>query len=281
MRGSPRVVVASTDPNPVVDGRGVARSATSRDRGRDRAARAGSAGAERRVRAARDERATVRRAEDGIAASTARRQPPTARRGGSPVRPRVQTCIDIRAWADAIVVGAGTAIADDPSLTVREFVRRHRESAAAGRRRLHRTGAGDAAISSTEPRRRSSLRPTVRPEARMAEWADAGADVAVLDRDADGAVSLGCARRRARQARRAGAVDRGRSDARVERGARRRGRPGRGCTSRRCWSVDRARPRCLAGTGFAPIGEALRLGPLTAEAVGDDLKVVADVHRHH
>ena len=36
----------------------------------------------------------------------------------------------------------------------------------------------------------------------------------------------------------------------------------------------------MGGEGFVPIGAAQRLGPLAVERIGDDLKVVADVHGH-
>jgi diaminohydroxyphosphoribosylaminopyrimidine deaminase/5-amino-6-(5-phosphoribosylamino)uracil reductase len=39
-------------------------------------------------------------------------------------------------------------------------------------------------------------------------------------------------------------------------------------------------PTMMSGEGFAPISAAQRLGPPTAERIGDDLKVVADVHGH-
>jgi diaminohydroxyphosphoribosylaminopyrimidine deaminase / 5-amino-6-(5-phosphoribosylamino)uracil reductase len=39
-------------------------------------------------------------------------------------------------------------------------------------------------------------------------------------------------------------------------------------------------PTMLAGAGFAPIADALRLRDLRAERYEPDLKVVADVHGH-
>jgi diaminohydroxyphosphoribosylaminopyrimidine deaminase/5-amino-6-(5-phosphoribosylamino)uracil reductase len=39
-------------------------------------------------------------------------------------------------------------------------------------------------------------------------------------------------------------------------------------------------PTALGGDGFVPIASAMRLGPLEVELVGDDMRVVADVHGH-
>ncbi len=53
-------------------------------------------------------------------ASTARSPPPTARRSGSPPTPARADAHELRADSQAIVVGSGTAIADQPALTVRD-----------------------------------------------------------------------------------------------------------------------------------------------------------------
>jgi diaminohydroxyphosphoribosylaminopyrimidine deaminase/5-amino-6-(5-phosphoribosylamino)uracil reductase len=113
----------------------------------------------------------------------------------------------------------------------------------------------------------------------MRAWSDAGAEVVLLGSDETGAVSL------------AGLLDvLGKRDVQgllIEGGAT------------LAWSavrqglVDRVvfyiapllvggseAPTAVGGDGFAPIASAIRLGPLEVEMVGDDMKVVADVHGH-
>ena len=183
----------------------------------------------------------------------------------------------LRAWSDAIVVGAGTALTDDPELTVRGPI--------AGTARPPLRVVVDAA-GRVSPGLRlfDGSAPTMvattdrAPDARVREWSGAGADVAVLDRDASGTVSVSAL------------VDElGKRDVQgmlIEGGAS------------LAWSavhggvVDRVvvyvapllvggdAPTMIEGEGFAPIGAAQRLGPLTVEKIGDDLKVVADVHGH-
>ena len=95
----------------------------------------------------------------------------------------------LRAWSDAIVVGSRTIVEDDPALTVRDPgfsnarppVRVVVDSAG----RLPPVGhlfdgVAPTLIATTERA----------PEIRVAEWQTAGAEVIVLDRDADGGVSL-------------------------------------------------------------------------------------------
>lgn len=95
----------------------------------------------------------------------------------------------LRAGSDAIVVGANTALADDPHLTVRHPrfaearppIRVIVDSAG----RVPATGrvfddAAPTLVASTERA----------PEARLDEWADAGAEIVLADRDVDGRVSL-------------------------------------------------------------------------------------------
>ena len=184
----------------------------------------------------------------------------------------------LRAWADAIVVGAGTAVADDPSLTVR----------AAGletarpplRVVVDATGRVPPGLRVFEGDAHTVVATTDRTaEARLAEWAMAGADVVVLDRDGTGGVSLEQL-----------VTTLGKRDVQgllIEGGAT------------LAWSairdgvVDRvvvylaplliggaAAPTLLGGSGFVPLGRALRLQPMTVEPIGRDLKVVADVHGH-
>ncbi|MBA3764064.1 MAG: dihydrofolate reductase family protein, partial [Actinobacteria bacterium] len=110
-------------------------------------------------------------------------------------------------------------------------------------------------------------------------WAGAGADVVVLDADADGGVSLLSLVEELGKRDVQGVV--------IEGGA------SLAFSAVRDGLVDRvvayvapmlvggsSAPTMLSGDGFAPIGEALRLGPLTVSLIDDDLKVVADVHGH-
>jgi diaminohydroxyphosphoribosylaminopyrimidine deaminase/5-amino-6-(5-phosphoribosylamino)uracil reductase len=182
-----------------------------------------------------------------------------------------------RAWADAIVVGAGTALTDDPALTVRGPF----EAAARPPLRVvvDATGAVPADLRLFDGSAPTMVATTDRAsDVRVREWSAAGADVAVFDRDDAGAVDL-----------RSLVSELGKRDVQgvlIEGGAT------------LAWSavrdgiVDRVvayvapllvggrGPSMMGGEGFAPIDAARRLGPLAVERIGDDLKVVADVHGH-
>ena len=56
---------------------------------------------------------------DSASRSTAASRPPAGIRTTSTAPPDSLTCTDLRALVDAVVVGVGTALADDPQLTVR------------------------------------------------------------------------------------------------------------------------------------------------------------------
>jgi diaminohydroxyphosphoribosylaminopyrimidine deaminase/5-amino-6-(5-phosphoribosylamino)uracil reductase len=184
----------------------------------------------------------------------------------------------LRAWADAILVGAGTAVADDPALTVRgPHARTARPPLRVVVDSSGRVPPGAKIFESGAP---SLVATTDRAgERRMRAWVDAGAEVVVLDADETGAVSL------------VGLLDvLGKRDVHgllVEGGAT------------LAWSavrqglIDRVvvyiapllvggseAPTALGGDGFVPIASAMRLGPLEVEMVGDDMRVVADVHGH-
>jgi len=184
----------------------------------------------------------------------------------------------LRAWSDAVVVGAGTAIADDPALTVR----------------------GPFADTATPPVRvlvdsAGRVPPTLRvfddaaptlvattdrvSDARIREYGDAGADIVVLDRDAAGAVSLPAL-----------IAELGKRDVQ---GVLLEGGGTLAWSAVRDDVVDRIvlyvapllvggedSPTVIAGAGFSPIDAAIRLGTLRVDQVGADLKVVADVHGH-
>jgi len=183
----------------------------------------------------------------------------------------------LRAWSDAIVVGAGTALTDDPALTVR--------GAYAGIATPPLRVVVDAAGTLTPGLRLfDGSAPTLvattdrASDAQVRAWAAAGADVAVLDRDAEGAVAMTAL-----------VEELGKRDVQ---GALIEGGAGLAWSAVRDGVVDRVvvylapllvggdAPTMMGGEGFAPIGEAERLGPLAVERIGDDLKVVADVHGH-
>ena len=119
-RGAAASSYAVPDPEP---GRRRGRGAPAR-RGRRRRGRACCADeaerAQRRVAAARRTRPPVRHAGSSRPPSTAGSPPPTGRAAGSPGRPPAPTRTPCAPRCDAIVVGTGTALADDPPLTVRD-----------------------------------------------------------------------------------------------------------------------------------------------------------------
>jgi diaminohydroxyphosphoribosylaminopyrimidine deaminase/5-amino-6-(5-phosphoribosylamino)uracil reductase len=183
----------------------------------------------------------------------------------------------LRAWADAVVVGAGTALADDPSLTVRG-------SAFASARPPLRVIVDASGRVPGDGRAFDAAAPTLvattelAPGGRRQEWLDAGADVIVLDRDASGGVSL-----------RALVQTLGKRDVQ---GVLLEGGPTLAWSAIRDGVVDQlvmylaptlvgghAAPGWLGGGGFAPIGRAVRADVVSVQRIGPDLKVVADVHR--
>jgi diaminohydroxyphosphoribosylaminopyrimidine deaminase/5-amino-6-(5-phosphoribosylamino)uracil reductase len=182
----------------------------------------------------------------------------------------------LRAWADAIVVGAGTVLADDPSLTVRDPRFAHARPPmrvvvdASGAIPPERAVFDDVAPTLVATTARA-------PEERLRAWQATGADVAVLDADAHGGVTL------------VDLLDQlGKRDvqgALVEGGAT------------LAWSfvrddlVDRVvlylAPKLLGGAahgvldgeGFAPVDAARVLEFERVERLGPDVKVEARVHR--
>ncbi len=181
----------------------------------------------------------------------------------------------LRATVDAIAVGAGTALADDPALTVRDPAYRgapklrvlvDARGRVPARGRLF-DGAAPTLVATTEASGR---------EAREA-WRAAGADVAVLP-EAAGGVSI---------------------PALLEHLGKRdvqhlllEGGPTLAFAAVAAGCVDRlvlylapkllggaGAPGVLAGAGFAPVGEAVRVRVLGVRRLGADLRVEADVHR--
>jgi diaminohydroxyphosphoribosylaminopyrimidine deaminase / 5-amino-6-(5-phosphoribosylamino)uracil reductase len=273
--GIQRVVVAATDPNPVVDGRGLRRL---RDAGLD--VRDGLLADEaHRLNAAFERHVTtgapfliwkIAASLDGKIA---------AHDGTSRWITSTEARADahrLRAWADAVIVGAGTVLADDPRLSVRlEEMRDAWQPIrvvvdAAGRvppTAALFDGPGQVLVATTE-----------RAEDRIGVWQSAGAEVVVLEPDPTGGVAP------------AGLVrELGKRDVQ---GALLEG----GATL--AWSFVRDRlvdrivqyvaPMVIGGVdavgiaggeGFAPVGEGLALSFVTVERLGPDLRVEADVHR--
>jgi diaminohydroxyphosphoribosylaminopyrimidine deaminase / 5-amino-6-(5-phosphoribosylamino)uracil reductase len=183
----------------------------------------------------------------------------------------------LRAWADAVVVGSGTTLTDDPALTVRD-------PAFASARPPLRVVVDASGRVPGDRRVFDAAAPTLVvttervPAARRREWVDAGADVALLDGNDVGGVSLPAL-----------VEELGKRDVQ---GVLLEGGPALAWSAVRDGVVDQLvlylAPRLvggrdatgwLAGEGFAPIGRARRVDVVAVEPVGGDLKVVADVHR--
>ena len=275
--GVSHVVVAAGDPNPIVDGRGFARL---------RAAGIEVTEGVLAEDAHRLNEAFERHVTTGLpfvtlksAASldgrTAARDRSSKWITGDGARDDVQR---LRAAADAIVVGAGTVIEDDPSLAVRlpGYIGRPPLRVvvdATGRIPPDARVFDDRAptLVATGPRA---------DRTRVDAWTSAGADVMVFEEDDQGGVSLPEL-----------ISNLGKRDVQgllVEGGAT------------LAWSfvredlVDRVvlylapklvggadAPGVLMGEGFAPIGDALPLRIANVCRVGEDVKVEADVHRDH
>jgi diaminohydroxyphosphoribosylaminopyrimidine deaminase/5-amino-6-(5-phosphoribosylamino)uracil reductase len=183
----------------------------------------------------------------------------------------------MRAAADAIMVGAGTAMRDDPVLTVRD-----RSSLGRPKLRVVVDGAGvvpETGRVFTDDRAPTLVATTERaPETRRRAWADAGAEVLVLGDPGTAHTPL----------------DRlfeilGKRDLQhvlLE------GGPTLAWAAADAGLVDRvvvflapvllggaAAPGILMGEGRPNVIDALRLQIVDVDRVGDDIKVVADVHR--
>ncbi|HWL90801.1 MAG TPA: bifunctional diaminohydroxyphosphoribosylaminopyrimidine deaminase/5-amino-6-(5-phosphoribosylamino)uracil reductase RibD [Actinomycetota bacterium] len=270
------VIAATGDPNPIVDGSG--------------------------FRALRDAGLTV---EDGLLAADAIRQNVAFRTHVHTGRPfvllKMASSLDgkaaardgsskwitgeearadvqrLRAWSDAVVVGSGTTLADDPRLTVRD-------PAFASARPPIRVVVDPSGRVPGDRRAFDTAAPTLvattelAPEARRREWVDTGADVALLDRDATGGVSLPALVELL-----------GKRDVQ---GVVMEGGPTLAWSAIRDGVVDQlvvylapmlvgghGATGWLAGSGFAPIGRAAPVEIVSIRHLGPDVKVVADVHR--
>jgi diaminohydroxyphosphoribosylaminopyrimidine deaminase/5-amino-6-(5-phosphoribosylamino)uracil reductase len=274
--GVARVVIGAGDPNPVVDGAGVARL---RDAGIEVVTDVLASEAHRLNEAYDHHVATGRPFVTLKMASTLDGRSAAIDGSsrwitGDDARADVQR---LRAGADAIVVGAGTALADDPSLTVRapELARSRQPL-----RVMVDTAGRVAPSGNLFDRSTPTLVATtdLAPASRIDAWTGAGAEVLVLDRDAAGGVSL--------DALMAALGKRDVQGALVEGGAT------------LAWSLVRdglvdkivqyvaplivggaAAPGVVGGEGYAPIGHALRLDIASVDRIGPDLRVEAYVHR--
>jgi diaminohydroxyphosphoribosylaminopyrimidine deaminase/5-amino-6-(5-phosphoribosylamino)uracil reductase len=272
--GVVRLVSAMGDPNPVVDGRGFAEL--------ERAGlevRSGILGEE----AARQNEAYVKHVRTGVpfvtwkmAASldgkVASRDGTSRWITGEAARADVHR---LRAAADAILVGAGTALADDPSLTVRDPGYRGRPPLRVlidGRGRVPPTGdlfdgSAPTMVATTG----------LASQDRREAWRDRGAEVVEYEPEGVGVpVALVLS-------------DLGKRDVQ---GILLEGGP------TLAWSLVEERaldkvivylapkliggedaPGVLGGRGFAPIAQAMQLRVASFDRVGEDLKVEAYVHR--
>ena len=272
--GIARAIVATGDPNAAVDGRGFARL---RDAGievesgilREEARRLNEAFERHVVTGLPFVTLKMAVSLDG---KTAARDGSSKWVTGEAARADVQR---LRSAADAVMVGAGTVAADDPSLTVRDPGYRGPAPLRVvvdGSGRVPPTavvfdGVAPLLIATTERVAAS----------RISAWCDAGADVVVFGADVTGGVSLLELMEHLGKRDVQGVL--------VEGGAT------------LAWSlvrdglVDRVvvyvapklvggadAPGALGGEGFGSIGQALDLSIYAVERIGEDLRVEADVH---
>ena len=272
--GISRVVAAMRDPNPVVDGGGFAELRAGGVEVRD-----GVLAEE----AGRQNEAFVKHVRTGLpfvvwkmAASldgkVAARDGSSRWITGEAARADVHR---LRAWSDAIVVGAGTALVDDPSLTVRQPGYAGRPPVRVlvdARGRVPATGdlfddAAPTLVAAT----------ALAPAERRAEWAAAGAEVVVYGAEGGGVPLAELM------------ADLGKRDVQ---GVLLEGGPTLAFAAVEEGVVDKVMvylapkliggeeaPTVLGGRGFSPIANAVALRLRAFDRVGEDLRVEADVHR--
>lgn len=272
--GVARVVAAMRDPNPIVDGRGFARLR--------------EAGVEVREGVLREEaerlnEAFAKHVRTGLPFVTwkmaASLDGKVASRDGTSrwiTGPEARADVHrLRAASDAIVVGAGTALADDPSLTVRMPGYRGRPPLRVLVDARGRVPARGDLFSGEAPTLVATT--ALAPEERRGEWAAAGAEVLVYEAEGE-RVPL------ARLMEELGKRD--------VQAVLLEGGPTLAWSALEEGVVDRVvvylapkliggaeAPTVLGGRGFAPIGSALRLRIRAFDPVGEDLKVEAVVVR--
>jgi diaminohydroxyphosphoribosylaminopyrimidine deaminase / 5-amino-6-(5-phosphoribosylamino)uracil reductase len=271
--GITRVVSAARDPNPVVDGQGVrslrARGVEVLEGIREAEAKRLNAGFAKHVRTGMP--FVIWKAAASLDGKVAARDGSSRWVTGEAARADVHR---LRAWADAIVVGAGTALADDPELTVRDPDYRGRPPLRVLVDARGRVGTSGDLFDDQAPTlvATTELAP---PEARDA-WREAGAEVLVVETDGEG-VGLTALM-----------SDLGKRDVQ---GVLLEGGPTLAWSAIEERLVDtivlylspkllggRDAPTVLEGRGFAPIGQALPMRIRSVERIGEDLRVEADVH---
>jgi diaminohydroxyphosphoribosylaminopyrimidine deaminase/5-amino-6-(5-phosphoribosylamino)uracil reductase len=270
------VVIAATDPNPLVDGSGIARL---RAAGVD--VRAGVLGDEaRRLNAAFERHVTTGTPFVIWKVATSLDGKTAARDGSSRWITSEAARLDahrLRAWADAIVVGAGTVVTDDPSLTAR-----HPDLDAARpplRVVVDATGVIPATAAVFDDRAPTLVATTAAGEFAVTRSLPAGVDVAICAADATGGVAPGALLEAL-----------GKRDVQ---GVLLEGGATLAWSFLRDGAVDRVvqylaprviggakAPSAVMGEGFAPVDAALDLSIVRVDQVGPDLRVEADVHGH-
>jgi diaminohydroxyphosphoribosylaminopyrimidine deaminase/5-amino-6-(5-phosphoribosylamino)uracil reductase len=272
--GIARVVTATTDPNPAVDGRGLATLRANGIEVREglmaEAARRLNAPFEKHVRTGMP--FVTWKAATTLDGKVAARDGSARWITGEAARADVHR---LRGDADAILVGAGTALADDPALTVRDTSYRGRPPIRVLVDARGRVGAGGDLFDGSAPKLVATTELASR-EAR-ALWQEAGAEVVVFESESD-LVPLPSL-----------FADLGKRDVQhvlLE------GGPTLAWSAVEDGLVDRVvvylaprliggvdAPGVLGGRGFAPVANALALSIHSAERIGEDLRVEADVHR--
>jgi diaminohydroxyphosphoribosylaminopyrimidine deaminase/5-amino-6-(5-phosphoribosylamino)uracil reductase len=271
--GIARVVSATRDPNPVVDGQGVrslrARGVEVVEGIREAESLRLNAGFAKHVRTGMP--FVIWKAAASLDGKVAARDGSSRWITGEAARADVHR---LRAWADAIVVGAGTALADDPELTVRDPDYRGRPPLRVLVDARGRVGPSGDLFDDQAP----TLVATTELASMKARdaWREAGAEVLVMETDGEG-VGLTALM-----------GDLGKRDLQ---GVLLEGGPTLAWSAVEEGLVDmivlylspkllggRDAPTVLDGRGFAPIGQALPMRIRSVERVGEDLRVEADVH---
>jgi len=271
--GVARVVSATRDPNPVVDGQGIR---TLRAHGIEVREEILADAAQRLNEAFLKHLRTgmpfvVWKAAASLDGKVAARDGSSRWITGEAARADVHR---LRAWADAIVVGAGTALADDPELTVRDPGYRGRPPLRVLVDARGRVGPSGDLFDDQAPTLVATTE--LAPAKARDTWREAGAEVVVVETEGEG-VGLTALMR-----------DLGKRDVQ---GVLLEGGPTLAWSALEERLVDRlvlylsprlvggsGAPTVLEGRGFAPIGHALPMRIRSVEQLGDDLRVEADVH---
>ena len=273
--GVTRVVAATVDPNPAVNGRGLARL---RELG------IAVTDGLLREEAERTNESFLKHVRTGVPFVTLKMAATldgkaAARDGSSRWITGEEARLEahrMRAAADAVMVGARTALVDDPSLTVRDVPYRGApvlRVVVDSRGRLPRNAK---VLSRDAPTLMATTEAS--PLDRREDWRARGAEVCVYEAKG-GRVPLPTLLR-----------DLGKRDVQhvlLE------GGPTLAWSAVSAGVVDKvavflaasllggeSAPTVLGGEGFAPVGDAVRLDIRSVDRVGDDLKVEAYVHRH-